>query len=221
MNVTAAVKSRYSVRGYRPDPVPDDRIREVFDLARLAQSGTNSQPWHIAVVSGAACDDLRERLCARFDAGDPGGRDFDRSAERLPDAVMERRRACGYSYYATMGVERSDREGRARIARKNFELFGAPHAAFFSMPRMLGVSSGVDMGILLQTVTLLMVERGIGSIAQGALALYPDTVRDVADVPDDNGIVFGMSFGYPDDDALINTVRMPREPLEAIASFVS
>ena len=134
---------------------------------------------------------------------------------------MERRRACGYSYYATMGVDRSDRKGRAAIARKNFELFDAPHAAFFSMPRTLGISGAVDMGILLQTVTLLMLDRGIGSIAQGALASYPDTVREVVKIPEDNGIVFGMSFGYEDPEALINTVRMPRESLDDVASFVS
>jgi hypothetical protein len=46
-------------------------------------------------------------------------------------------------------------------------------------------------------------------------------VREVAKIPDDNGIVFGMSFGYEDADALINTVRMPREPLDEIATFVS
>ncbi len=221
MDVRTAVKSRYSVRGYRPDPVPDEVIREVFDDARFAQSGTNNQPWHVAVVSGAARDDMRRRLCARFDAGDSGERDFAAPTDPLPDALMERRRACGFSYYATMGVERSDREGRAVIARKNFELFDAPHAAFFSMPRTLGISGAVDMGILLQTVTLLMLDRGIGSIAQGALANYPDTVREVAKIPDDNGIVFGMSFGYEDTDALINTVRMPRESLDDIASFVS
>jgi len=209
------------VRGYRREPIPDETVREVFDLARLAQSGTNNQPWHIAVVSGTACDDLRKRLCARFDAGDPDGRDFPHPTDPLPDALMERRRACGYSYYATMGVERSDRKGRAAIARKNFELFDAPHAAFFSMPRTLGISGAVDMGILLQTVTLLMLDRGIGSIAQGALANYPDTVREVAKVPEDNGIVFGMSFGYEDTEAPINTVRMPRESLDDIASFVS
>ena len=221
MDVRTAVKSRYSVRGYRSDPVADEVIREVFELARFAQSGTNNQPWHVAVVSGAACDDMRKRLCARFDAGDSGERDFDAPADPLPDALMERRRACGFSYYATMGVERADREGRAAIARKNFELFDAPHAAFFSMPRTLGISGAVDMGILLQTVTLLLLDRGIGSIAQGALANYPDTVREVAKIPDGNGIVFGMSFGYEDPEALINTVRMPREPLDDIASFVS
>lgn len=221
MDVTTALTTRYSVRGYRPDPVPDDVICQVFDLARLAQSGTNGQPWHVAVVSGEATDELRKRLCARFDSGDEGQRDFARPTSPMPDEMMKRRRACGYSYYATMGVERSDREGRARIARKNFELFGAPHAAFFSMPRVLGTSGAVDMGILLQTVTLLMTERGIGSIAQGALAQFPDTVREVAEVPEANGIVFGVSFGYADEDALINTVRMPREPLNVVASFVS
>ena len=71
------------MRGYRPEPVPDEVIREVFDLARFAQSGTNSQPWHIAVVSGGALADLRHRLCARFDAGDPGGRDIERPSEPL------------------------------------------------------------------------------------------------------------------------------------------
>ena len=220
MDVSTAVKNRYSVRAYRPDPVPDETVREVFELARLAQSGTNSQPWHVAAVSGAACDDLRERLCARFDSGDEGERDFARPPDPMPEALMDRRRACGYSYYATMGVERSDREGRVAIARKKYELFDAPHAAFFSMPRTLGISSGVDMGILLQTVTLLMFDRGIGSIAQGALASYPDTVREVAKIPESNGIVFGMSFGYEDREAHINTVRMPRESLDDIASFV-
>ena len=56
---------------------------------------------------------------------------------------------------------------------------------------------------------------------EGALANYPDTVPEVAKLPEDNGIVFGMSFGYEDRDALINTVRMPRESVDDIASSVS
>ena len=38
-----------------------------LDIARLAASGTNTQPWHVAVVSGEACDRLRDELCALFD----------------------------------------------------------------------------------------------------------------------------------------------------------
>ena len=60
-----------------------------------------------------------------------GERDFTAPDDPLPDALMERRKSYRYSYDATMGVERSDPKGRAAIARKNFGLFDAPHAAFF------------------------------------------------------------------------------------------
>jgi nitroreductase len=220
VKVSEALQSRYSVRGYRPDPVPEELIREVFDIARLSASGTNTQPWHVAVVSGDACDRLRDELCALFDAGEPQHRAFPGGAAE--DGVyLDRRRACGFGYYETMGVGRKDKEGRIRIARKNFELFGAPHAAFFSMPRNFGYPRAVDMGIFLQAVMLVMVEKGLGCIAQGSLAGYPDPVRAIADVPDDNDLVFGLSFGYEDPDAHINTVRMTRASLDEVVSFTS
>ena len=77
------------------------------------------------------------------------------------------------------------------------------------------------MGILLQAVMLVMVEKGLGCIAQGSLAGYPDAVRAVAEIPEDNEILFGLSFGYEDQDAHINTVRMSRASLDEIASFVT
>lgn len=219
MNVSDALRSRYSVRGYKPDPVPEETIREVLELARLAPSGSNVQPWHIAVVSGDACDGLREALCADFDARRPQSSGFERSD--MAGEYRDRRRACGFSYYETMGVTRDDSAGRMQIARKNYELFGAPHAAFFSMPSTFARNSALDVGIFLQTVMLLMVEYGIGCIPQGSLADYPDTVRRFVDFPQDNHILCGLSFGYEDVDAHINSVRMPRESLDTVASFTS
>lgn len=220
MNVSEVLQTRYSVRGYLPDPVPEELIREVFEISRLAASGTNTQPWHVAVVSGDACDRLRDELCELFDAGTAQHRGFPAAAE-MAGVYLDRRRACGFGYYETMGVERKDKEGRIRIARKNFEFFGAPHVAFFSMPRTFATSQAVDMGIFLQTVMLVMVEKGLGCIAQGSLAGYPDPVREIADLPDDNELMFGLSFGYEDPDAHINTVRMTRASLDDFATFTS
>ena len=167
MNVSDALADRYSVRGYKPDPVPEELIREVFDISRLAASGTNTQPWHIAVVSGDARDRLRDELCELFDAGTP------------------------------------------------------PHVAFFSMPSNFVYPQAVDMGILLGSMMLVMVEKGMGCIAQGSLAGYPGPVKEIADIPEDNEILFGLSFGFIDDEAHINTVRMDRVPVDEIASFTS
>jgi len=220
VNVTDVLRQRYSVRGYLSKPVPEDLIREVFDIARLAASGTNTQPWHVAVVSGDARKRLETELCAQFDAGVKQSSGFARDA-KMESPYIDRRRACGFGYYAALGVERHDMEGRTAVARKNFEFFGAPHVAFFSMPHNFQFPQAVDMGIFLQSVMLVMVEMGLGCIAQGSLAGYPGPVREIADIPEGNEILFGLSFGFEDKDAHINTVRMTREPLETVASFTS
>ena len=48
MDVSSAIKSRYSVRAYRPDPVPENTLREIIEIARLSPSNSNTQPWHIS-----------------------------------------------------------------------------------------------------------------------------------------------------------------------------
>lgn len=219
MQVSEAITGRYSVRAYRDDPVPDELIREVFEIARLAPSNSNTQPWHVAVVSGDARARLEAAMCELVDGGVTPNRDFPAAKDAISGVYADRRRACGWGYYGVMGVTREDTEGRKAIARKNFEFFGAPHVAFFSMPLVMDRSNAVDMGIFLQTVMLVMREKGIGCIPQGALASYPDPVREIADIPEGNGVLFGLAFGYEAEGELINTVRMPREPLDVVASF--
>ena len=114
-----------------------------------------------------------------------------------------------------------DRAARRDLLLNNWRFFGAPHAAFFSMPETMHRANAVDMGIFLQSVMLLMAERGIGTCPQGALAAYPAAVREIVGVPDGNAILCGMSFGYEDAEAIANDVRMPREPLERVATFTS
>jgi nitroreductase len=45
------VKTRHSVRKFKPDPIPDDSIGKILEVARWAMSGANSQPWEFVVVT--------------------------------------------------------------------------------------------------------------------------------------------------------------------------
>src|SRR4026208_957014 len=45
------VKTRMSVRKFRPDPIPGDTINKILEVARWAMSGANSQPWEFIVVT--------------------------------------------------------------------------------------------------------------------------------------------------------------------------
>jgi nitroreductase len=45
-----AIEKRRSIRRYKPDPIPDEHIRELLNSARLAPSGSNAQPWRFKIV---------------------------------------------------------------------------------------------------------------------------------------------------------------------------
>jgi nitroreductase len=44
------VKKRRSVRWFKPDPVPDEYIDKIIEVARWAPSGFHTQPWEFVVV---------------------------------------------------------------------------------------------------------------------------------------------------------------------------
>jgi nitroreductase len=45
-----AIEKRRSIRKFKPDPIPEEHITALLDSARLAPSGSNSQPWRFKVV---------------------------------------------------------------------------------------------------------------------------------------------------------------------------
>ncbi len=50
MDLMTAIKTRRSVRRYKPDPIDDQAIIECLEAARWAPSANNSQPWEFIVV---------------------------------------------------------------------------------------------------------------------------------------------------------------------------
>ena len=53
-NQLNAIKNRRSIRTYRPDPVPEELIRQILQAGILAPSSKNRQPWKFTVATGAA-----------------------------------------------------------------------------------------------------------------------------------------------------------------------
>lgn len=59
MDFYEVIRTRRSIRSYKPDPIPDDVLMRVLDAARIAPSGRNLQPWKFIVVRDA---ELKRRL---------------------------------------------------------------------------------------------------------------------------------------------------------------
>ena len=221
MNVSAAIAARRSIRGFKPDPVAPELLEKIFATASLAPSNCNTQPWHTVVVSGQARADLQQAIFAEMSAGKAPSPAFTPGDQNLVGAYKDRQYQCAFGYYGTMGIERHEKDKRMALMMKNWEFFDAPHVAFISMPTSMGPVNAIDVGIYLQTLMLVLVEHGLASCPQGALAFYPDEVKKIANIPEGNGIICGLSFGYEEIGAQINKVIMDRAPLADTVQFIA
>lgn len=64
MDVKTAVHTKYAVRDFTAQPLPENIIMEILEAGRRAQSSKNTQPWQFILVQD------RERLQALSRAGD-------------------------------------------------------------------------------------------------------------------------------------------------------
>lgn len=51
MDVYQSIKARASIRSYKADPIPDDKLKRILEAVRLAPSACNIQPWKFIVIS--------------------------------------------------------------------------------------------------------------------------------------------------------------------------
>ncbi|KAA9160502.1 nitroreductase [Amycolatopsis acidicola] len=209
---------RWSCRGFRPSPVPRERITRVLDIARQAPSWCNTQPWHVLITEGEGTERFRAALSAHA-----------ATAELTPDfpfpesysgEYLRRRRECGFQLYDSVGIAKGDREASALQAAKNFELFGAPHAAIITTEAELGVYGAVDCGVYLETFLLAAQSLGLGAIPQAALGAYAPFIREFFGLPENRLVVCGVSFGWPDRDHPANGFRTTRVGVEETVTWV-
>jgi len=219
MSVSDALAKRFSVRAFRNTPVPQAVLDEIFTMARQAPSNCNVQPCRVYVVSGARKDQLKDELIGAVLSGKPANPDFEWDI-KYQGEHRERQFGSANALYGAMGIERTDKQRRHAAMLRNWNFFDAPHAAFFTMAKYLKLTGAVDLGVYAQTLAMLMTERGISSCMQGALGMFPDPARKMFGLPDDAGILFGMSFGYADD-APANKTRTDRVSLDTMVRFLS
>lgn len=218
MTVAEALKQRTSVRAFLDKPVTEETLKKILDTAQLSPSNCNVQPWKVYVASGEQKDKLKAKLLEAVLSGNPPNPDFNWEV-KYTGIHQDRQFGAAQALYGSMGIERDDKQGRLHAMLRNWSFFDAPHVLFFCMDKYLDIMGAVDLGFYAQAVALLMTEEGISSCIQGALGQFPEPVREFFDIPKDQGILFGMSFGYEDKEAAVNKTRTQRVNLEESVCF--
>jgi nitroreductase len=211
MTVSDAVAARVSIRGFLPTPVPGETVRDILVRAAQAPSGGNLQPWRVYALTGAPLEDLKATV-----RGNPFGEtpEYEVYPPNLWEPFRTRRYQNGEDLYATIGIPREDKPARLRQLARNGEFFGAPVGLFFALDRKLGPPQWADLGMYMQNVMLLAVERGLDTCPQEYWARYPKTVAAAVGLPDDHMLFSGMAMGLRDPAAPINVLRASRDAFE-------
>ena len=224
--------ARYSVRDFRPDPVPTEIVEEILEDTRQAPSWSNTRPFMLALATGERADRLRAAYIAEFDVTLPVQHKKRGAMVRLalsgkapdgdyrtwaphPADLLPHSQAVGSQLYAHMGIARQDRKARDAAVRRNCEAFGAPVIGFVLVHKGLMPFAALDAGIMLQTLFLSAKAHGVDSCPLGVLATWRRPFDAEFEAPANYRLITGFALGYASD-AKINEFRAERRPVRLV-----
>ncbi|WP_433296429.1 nitroreductase [Pseudonocardia sp. CA-142604] len=222
--VEDALRTRHSCRAFLPTPVARVDIERLLMLADQSASNSNTQPWQVHVLTGAAKQALSEDLLRAFDAEQIESEEYDYQprSNQWPEPFRSRRRKFGEGLYGdALGIANGDSAGRRRQHRRNYEFFGAPVEIILTVSTAPLQGALVDAGLFLQALMLAARGLGLHTCPQASLIDFHSVVRRHVTIPDDHLIVCGVALGHADQDDRVNTQHTVREPLGSFARFYS
>lgn len=217
--VEHALATRRSIRGFLPTPVPHATIHHILALSTRAPSMTNTQPWHVHVLTGPARDRLCTEILAAHDAGETPPMDYEYYPKTWSDPYLARRREIGWALYGLLGIKKGDREATHRQHGRNYEFFGAPVGLIFTIDRALQLGSWLDLGMFMQNIMTAARGYGLDTCPQAAFANHHAIIRRQLEIPEAQIIACGMALGNIDPNEPANQLVSPRVPVETFTKF--
>ena len=236
MNITefsTFLASRRSTRDFLPTPVPRELIDQILTDAMTAPSWSNTRPYMVAVATGDVRDRITTELNRRWvvAAKAINGNLWDKimfivRGDALPSSdyhvyrpypkdVLPRSQKIGRELYTHIGIPRGDRAARDAQWARNFDFFGAPAAIFIFTHKGLPTYSASDAGLFMQNLMLSAHARGLGTCAEGSLAIWSKPVKKEFNVPRQYKLLCGIALGFPSNDR-VNEFRAERLPIADI-----
>jgi nitroreductase len=215
MDIVEALRKRKSIRGFRSDPVEREVLREVLELACRAPSAVNSQAWEFFVVGGEVIERIRRGNVEKARSGAAGSPEHQLIGWPRGSVYHQRQVALAKQLFALMGISREDEEKKRDWMERGFRFFDAPAAVIIAVDRSVGESMPLlDIGAVMQSICLAALTRGLGTCIEDQGVMYPEVIREFADIPASKRIIISIAIGYPDWDFPANRVESAREPVD-------
>jgi nitroreductase len=216
MDLFKAIRERRSIRAFKPDSVPKEKIEEILRISILAPSAINLQPWEFVVVTGEEKERLSRTLIKAYKekqiACSPG------NVKPLPKTYAKRGAetlALMKPFFKEMGadIDQYVNEGSCRF-------YGAPAAILFCLDDSFPDARMVDIGLTLGYFILTAHDFGLGTCPIGLVTAYEDEIRDLLNIPENKNVVIAVALGYPDPESPLNRFKAPRDDLGSFVRWI-
>jgi nitroreductase len=216
MDLIKAIHERKSIRAFKPDPIPKEKIEAVLNLAIHAPSAINLQPWEFIVLTGEEKERLSRRLIKAYrekqiscgpDTVKPLPKIFGKRGAKTLEAMNP--------FFKEMGVQ-SDQF----INEGSCNFYGAPVAIIICLDDSFSKARFVDIGITLGYFVLAAHEFGLATCPIGLITAYEDEIKDVLNIPGNKNVVIGIALGYADWESPINRFKSFREDLDKFIKWI-
>jgi nitroreductase len=216
MDLLKTINERRSIRGFKPDPIPKEKIDEILRLTIQSPSAINLQPWEFIIVTGEEKERLSRRLIKAYKEKQigcsPGNikplpKTYGKRGAKTLDLMNP--------FFEEMKVKSDQFTNEGSC---NF--YGAPVAILLCLDDSFPDARMVDIGVALGYLVLTAHEFELGTCPIGLITAYEDEIKDLLNIPENKKVVIGVALGYPDWDIAINRFKSPRDDLEKFVRWI-
>jgi len=219
MDAIECIKTRMSIRGFKPHPVPMEILTTIVETAKWSPSYKNTQPWEVVIISGKKKEELSKILLEELEKNTKPSPDIP-EPQLWPSHIEARITALLKNRSEFTGVDMFSPEALKKAKIANFQFYGAPHGIFLFQDSSLPTWSIFDMGLFAQSLMLAAHAYGLGTVPQAFVTDYSQHVKDFLGIPETKRLVLGMSAGYPDLESPVNKFRTERIETDKIVRFI-
>ncbi len=211
MEFKEVVNKRHSVRSFKDEEIPVEVLEDIVLTAGRAPSWENSQPWNVYIATGETLKKIRAIWAGKYAEKITGTPDMptghrtnfsDRSQKSMAD------------FMGAVAEYSSDPE-ITHFLKMNEELFHAPALVYLTLNKGHTGWPIYDLGGFGLALMLAAKDHGVDSIPAYEIVKFPDELRPLLSVPENEEIIMGIALGYASEDR-INEFASTRLPLEEI-----
>ncbi|CAJ1184374.1 Chloronitrobenzene nitroreductase [Companilactobacillus paralimentarius] len=208
MDFSKVVNERHSSRKFLNKTIAETTLKEIVREAQRTPSWANAQPWEPIIATGETLQTIKKNHMRLSNQGIPGDSDME-TAHRTEWADYARNNIGQWNNALVRHLQNNNLP-TYEYGETQTSLFQAAAIVYLTVKVPLNDWEIFDMGAFGQTLMLSAANRGIQSIPAYEVVRYPDELRRIFNLGNDQKFLMGVALGY-EDESIINDFRTTRD----------